>query len=306
MAISSASDQPQGDEYSGGDADIDDGDAPVVGERDGEHDQGNRRGGRERNIDFARQTRLRRHHVAEQRANRHVMGAAEWPKRKGERRYQPVDQRKHEFAWMHRRLDRQRDDPTESPGNQKRQQRAQRHADAAADGRQHQHLREIDREYAFAGSAERLQGGDGLAPAVEMAFHRVADADAADQKRGQADDGEKLGEAVDVALELRQSIRAAADFPAGFGKLGARLRGDRLGSRVATVVLGQPQAIMPTHETAGLQQSGGAQGVLVHQQPRPEADAAGELVRLARERGADFDDGAADGEPCAGLDAEPR
>ena len=50
-----------------------------------------------------------------------------------------------------------------------------------------------------------------------MAFHRIADADAADQQRGQADDGEELGEALDIALELRRGIGAGADVPAGFG-----------------------------------------------------------------------------------------
>ena len=86
-------------------------------------------------------------------------------------------------------------------------------------GRQHQHLREIDANTRPPASAERLQGGDGLAPAVEMAFHRIADADAADQKRGQADNGEKLREAVDVALELRRGVLAVADVPAGFREL---------------------------------------------------------------------------------------
>ena len=49
-----------------------------------------------------------------------------------------------------------------------------------------------------------------------MALDRVGDADAADQECGEADQRQELGEAVDGAFELRRSVAAAADFPAGF------------------------------------------------------------------------------------------
>ena len=122
-----------------------------------------------------------------------------------------------------------------------------------------------------------------------MAFHRIADADAADQQRRQADDGEELGEALDVALKLRRGVAAVADIPAGFGKLRARLRCYRFGRGIGGFARRQAQPIVPAHQTARLQQAGGAQSVLAHQQARSEADAAGELVRLAGERGADFE-----------------
>ena len=93
------------------------------------------------------------------------------------------------------------------------------------------HLRQIDREHAAAGRAERLQGGDGVALAVEMAFDRVGDADAADQQRGQSDQGQELREALDVALELRRGVGAGADLPAGFRKLARALRRDRCARR---------------------------------------------------------------------------
>jgi hypothetical protein len=56
-----------------------------------------------------------------------------------------------------------------------------------------------------------------------MAFHRIADTDAADQECRQADDGEELGEALDVALELRRRVPAVTDIPTGLGKLRTRL-----------------------------------------------------------------------------------
>ena len=40
-----AGDQPQGNEHAGGDGDIDDRDVPVVGQRNGEHDQRQHGGG---------------------------------------------------------------------------------------------------------------------------------------------------------------------------------------------------------------------------------------------------------------------
>ena len=167
-------------------------------------------------------------------------------------------------------------------------------------------MRQIDREHARAAGAERLHGGDDFAPAVEMAFHRIADADPADQQRGQSDDGEELRETLDIAFELRRGIVAAADVPAGFGKLQMCLRRHGFGRGIGRIVGRQAQAIMPAHQTARLQQTGGTQRVLAHQQPRTKADAAGELVGLARERGADFDSRAADCQPRARLDAEPR
>ena len=48
-----------------------------------------------------------------------------------------------------------------------------------------------------------------------MMLDRVGDADAADQQRRQADQRQELGEALDVALELRGGGGAGADLPAG-------------------------------------------------------------------------------------------
>ncbi len=153
------------------------------------------------------------------------MGAAERPEREGERGEQAVEQRQRQFGRLQRRRDRQRDDRAERRGDGERQRRAEHEPDRGADRRQQQHLREIDREHAAAGRAERLQGGDDVALAVDVALHRVGDADAADQQRGQADQRQELGEALDVALERRRSVVAGADLPAGVRQL--RLGGRR-------------------------------------------------------------------------------
>ena len=99
---------------------------------------------------------------------------------------------------------------------------------ARADQRQQQHLQQIDREHAAAGRAERLQRRDHVALAVEMALHRVGDADAADQQRGQADQREELREALDVALQRGRGVGAGAHLPAGIRQL---LRGRRRRAR---------------------------------------------------------------------------
>ena len=138
-----------------------------------------------------------------------------------------------------------------------------------------------------------------------MAFHRIADADSADQQRGQADDGEELGEALDVAFQPRRRIGAGADVPAGLRQLRARLVGDRLQGGVIVVARWQLQPVMPAHQAARLNEAGGAQAGGAHHQARAEADAAGKLIRLTGERRANGEAGTADAHARARLDIEP-
>src|SRR5438874_5639 len=63
-----------------------------------------------------------------------------------------------------------------------------------------------------------------------MAFDGVGDADTADQERGKADQGEKLGEAVYGALELRRGVAAATNLPAGLRQRCSRIAGQRRGA----------------------------------------------------------------------------
>jgi len=65
-------------------------------------------------------------------------------------------------------------------------------------------------------AAERFEGRDHVAAAIEMALDRVGHADAADQQRGEAHQREVLGETLDVLLERGRGIGAAAHLPAGF------------------------------------------------------------------------------------------
>ena len=85
-------------------------------------------------------------------------------------------------------------------------------------------------------------------------------------------------------------LRLRISQPAS-GKLACAAVVDCRHGGVAAAAAGKLHAVMPAHEAAGLDQLGRAQRVVAHQQPRAETDAAGELVRLGRERGADFDRG---------------
>ena len=88
--------------------------------------------------------------------------------------------------------------------------------------RDQHHLREVEHHHLPARSAEALEGGDRGALAVDEAAHRIGDADAAHEQRGQADQGQELREALDVAGKARIGVEARADVP-------ARLRQDAVG-----------------------------------------------------------------------------
>ena len=79
-------------------------------------------------------------------------------------------------------------------------------------GDQH-HLREVERDHLPARRAEALQGRDRGALAVDEAAHRIGDADAADEQRRQADEGQELREALDVAGEARIGVERASGSP---------------------------------------------------------------------------------------------
>src|SRR5262245_1512290 len=107
---------------------------------------------------------------------------------------------------MQRRHQRQRDDRTEQSCDREWKDSAERNTNYPADNSNKHDLSQINRKDAPAAGTERLHGGDCLAPSVEMTFDCVAHADAADQKRGETDDGKELGEAFDIALKLRRGI----------------------------------------------------------------------------------------------------
>src|SRR5439155_20315469 len=69
-----------------------------------------------------------------------------------------------------------------------------------------------------AGGAQAFEGGDDLAPAIDVGGDRVGDADAADEQRGEPDEGEELPQPLERARDLRRGIAAVAHGEAAFGQ----------------------------------------------------------------------------------------
>ena len=246
------------------------------------------------------------HRLAKQRRHRHVMDAPERPQSEGERGQQAIDQRQRQLIRMQRRHHRQRQQFAEQADDQIRQRGAGGEPDQRSDTCEHDHLGEIDREDVAAGGADGLEGRDDVAAAIDMAFHGIGDADAADQQRGEADQREELREAADGALQLRRGVAAGADFPPRSRQRLSRVAGQRLRGAVVGRVVREFYAIDPAHQAAGLQQLGRAQAGFADQEARPKTDAAGELVGLGADHAADLEAGAADADAVADLQVEPR
>ena len=122
------------------------------------------------------------------------MRPAERPQREGERGQQAVEQRQSEFIRIQRRHHRQRQQFAEHADDGEGQRRAERQDRSPTPMMASTHdLRQIDREDVAAGGAQRLEGGDDVAAAIDMALDGVGDADAADQERGRARPGSGTG-----------------------------------------------------------------------------------------------------------------
>ncbi len=206
---------------------------------------------------------------------------------------------------MKRRLDRQRQHFAEQIDDDKWQRGAGRKANDRADHSQHDHLRQVDRKHVAAGGADRLEGCNHVAAPIDMALDRVGDADAANQKRRKSYERQKLGEAADRAFELRRSIVAIADLPAGVRKRLPRIVDEPRGVAAVAGVVRQFDPIGPAHQAARLQQLRGAKSGLADQESRSESEAAGKLVGFAIIDAADLKGRTADIDAIAELQVEP-
>ena len=234
------------------------------------------------------------------------MRTAERPQREGQCGQQPVQDRKQELARIESRRDRKRNDAAEHSDDGERQTGADARADQRREQRDQQDLRAVDAEYVGAGGARGFHGRDRVALAREVTGDRIGDADAADQQCGQGDEGQELAETLDIALELRRSLFARADVPAGIREVAAGSLFECDDGAVGRVRCRQPQPILPAHQAAGLQKRAGAQRLLAHQKARAKSDAAGQSVRLVLEYGAQLDRCLADGDAVAELEIKPR
>ena len=275
--------QAQQHEHAGRGADEDRGDAPVIGERDGERrERATDQHGRD-DVAPARPVPLARDLVAEQRRDRHVVGAAERPQREGRarsgaRRAAPARARR-DAAPARSAAAARRRSPRRSGTAARRRRRgpaARRARRAPAPGSDRSRTRaQPVAPSAFSVAITSRRRSRWPLTALATPTPPTSSAVEADQR-------EILREALDVALERGRGVGARAHLPAGFRQL--RLRRGRHGAHagIGGVIVGQAQAIMPAHDAAGLQQAGRAQRRLADEEPRAEADAAGELVGLGR------------------------
>src|SRR5437016_3167876 len=103
---------------------------------------------------------------------------------------------------MQRRHHRQRQQLAEYLDQDEGQRGSDANPDYRADHREHDDLRQVDRKDVAPSGAYRLEGGDHVAAPIDVALDGIGHANPAYQERGEADQGEKLGEAIDGALEL--------------------------------------------------------------------------------------------------------
>ena len=233
------------------------------------------------------------------------MGPPQRPQREGERGQQAVAGGERQVDGIDAGPQRDRDQRAEAPGRQERQRHAGGEPDDDAHQPQRQHLDQVHGDHEAAAGAEAFQRRDGLALAVDEAAHGIGDADAAHHQRGQADQRQELGEAADVAVELRRGVEARARPPAGVGEGGLRRRHRGLQARIRPAAARQRHAVAPADQAARLDQPAGAQALLRHHEPRTELEPAGDLVGLARQHRADLVVAVAHPHPLADRDAQP-
>ncbi len=162
-------------------------------------------------------------------------------------------------------------------------------------------LEQIDREDEAARGAETFESGDRRGLRGDVAAHRVADTDTADQQRRQPDKRQEQRHPVDQPLQIGRRLAKAADLPARIGEGGARLVCPYGGRRTRR----QPQPVAIRHQRAGLDQPGLGERRRRDHDPRAEDQPARGGVGLARDRAADLQRRLADLDRVADLDAEP-
>ena len=173
--------------------------------------------------------------------------------------------------------------------------------------RQHDDLRQVDREHVAAGGAERLEGGDHVAPAVEMALHRIGDADAADQQRGEADQRQELREALMLRSSCGEALaRVRTSQPASGSALRASSMTALARALVGRVVrqLQRGRSSAPGCRAGAGRSRAGASSLTSKRGPKPTppASLSGSAIDHARISNV----GGADADAVAELQVEPR
>ncbi len=189
----------------------------------------------------------------------------------------------------------------QQPGEERRGDSADGKAGDDGEERQRQHLDEIDLEDEPAGGAEAFQGRDRRDLAGEIGAHRVADADPADQQRGETGERQEERDAIEEALHRGRRVAEFADAPAGIG-----IERFELADPGMEVGPGrEAQAIVVIDERARLDEAGGGERPIGDHDAGAEGEAGAARIGLALHRGAEREFGVADADEIAELEAEP-
>ena len=120
-----------------------------------------------------------------------------------------------------------------------------------------------------AGAPRHFKCGDGSDAAINKGGHRIGNAGAADDERGQAHKGEEIGEAVDKIFSALGGPVAGAQLPAGIGKLLFCFRDEITGGLEALIIF-KFHAVAVGDEAAGLDEAGCFQCVFTHEKARAQ------------------------------------
>ena len=276
----------------------------------GEDRQSGKRQRRDESCDEIAPTRPSRafHEVAKQLRHRQIVRAAERGNREQQSRQQAVQRAERQSAGKDRGREREGDQRAEKSVHREGERGADDQSDEDSQRRYGHEFHHGQREDRTAARADGFENRQRLPFALDKTLRRVGDADPADDERGQADQREKLGEAIDVLGELRRDAGARSRLPAslrkcrlcGVDEILHRAFAGRLASRI------EQHARGPSHQRSRLHKARGVERFSRDQHARAKAKTGGKLVRLCRKRCPQGEAQAAKFKHVADLEIETR
>ena len=247
-------DEPEEQERAGGGADENGGNPRLVSEADGkagEHREGQSDGGE---VDERRTLVARRDLVAEERGGADFASPAKGIEGEGKGGEEAKDRSERQLAGIDA-SDGDRHDGGEQRAGNEGDKGANSEARRNTESGDDHDLDQVDRHRESGRRAEALEGGDDIALAVEVARHGVSDANAADDKCGEADERQELGEALDVAFEAGGGVGPRPHPPRRFRKGFFRRLAECFHFGVGRLA-GDEDPVAPLDQAAGLDEAG--------------------------------------------------
>jgi hypothetical protein len=243
------------------------GDAAAVGGEDGEGRQRHGDGADQQGVAPRQPAACGHHGAAHQRRRRHAAGAHQ--RHQGEHQRDQQAERPGDGQRLgierHPRAHRQH------LGDQRLGEEGQRGADREADRDAQQRkcceLDEIGRQDQPLRRAQAFHDGDGPQAPGQKARDGIADAHAADQQRGEADQADELGQPVEPEADAAARLGKPPDPPAGIGKAALeRVDGGDIGRAGR-----KAQPVLPVQQAAGLDEARFGHRVEGNHEPRAQA-----------------------------------